>query len=143
MYGSWDITCKEQSFLSIWIIFLPSHSINNPKNQNFEKIKKSMEILFYTCVPQMICATFCATFCPFTPLIIQKIKIWKKWKKQNKRYYHSAHEYDKLRSYDVWFLRYGVRQTKFFLILDHFCPFVPPPPLTTQWIKILKKWKKP
>ena len=38
----------------------------------------------------------------------------------------------------IWFLRYGVWQTEFFLILDHFLPFYP---LTTQKIKILKKWK--
>ena len=39
-------------------------------------------------------------------------------------------------SYDAWFLRYGMRQTGLFVILDHFCPF------TTQKIKILIKWKK-
>ena len=27
--------------------------------------------------------------------------------------------------YDVCFLRYGVRQTKFFVILEHFLPFYP------------------
>ena len=49
------------------------------------------------------------------------------------------HVYHKWKSYDVWFLRYGVQQTGFFLILDHFLPFYP---LTTQKIKILKNWKK-
>ena len=44
--------------------------------------------------------------------------------------------YHKLQLYDVWFLRYGVQQTEFFVILDHFCPFTS---LTTQKIKILKK----
>ena len=34
--------------------------------------------------------------------------------------------YYKWKSYDLWFLRYGVRQTKFFLILDHFLPFYHP-----------------
>ena len=36
-------------FLSFRAIFCP----NNPKTQNFEKTKKSLEISFYTCVPQM------------------------------------------------------------------------------------------
>ena len=33
-------------------------------------------------------------------------------------------------------MRYGVQQTEFFVILDHFLPFHP---LATQKIKILKK----
>ena len=42
-------------------------------------------------------------------------------------------------SYDIWFLRYQVQQTTFFVILDYFLPFYP---LIIQKIKILKKWKK-
>ena len=41
---------------------------------------------------------------------------------------------------DVRFLRYWVRRTEFFVILDQFLPLYPP--LTTWKIKILKKWKK-
>ena len=41
-------------------------------------------------------------FCPFTPLTTQKIKILKKWKK------HPEMVYQKSRSGDVCFLRYGV-----------------------------------
>ena len=39
MYGSRDIECDGQNFLSFWTIFahLPP---KNPKNQNFEKMKK-------------------------------------------------------------------------------------------------------
>ena len=33
--------------------------------------------------------------------------------------------YHKWQSYNVWFLRYGARQTEFFLILEHFLPFYP------------------
>ena len=36
--------------------------------------------------------------------------------------------YQKPQSYDVRFLRYGVRQTEFFVILDRFLPFYPTPP---------------
>ena len=35
------------------------------------------------------------------------------------------HVYQKPQSYEVWFLRYGVRQTEFFVILDHFLIFCP------------------
>ena len=34
---------------------------------------------------------------------------------------HNVHQ--KSQSYDVCFLRYGVRQTEVFVILDHFLPF--------------------
>ena len=33
------------------------------------------------------------------------------------------HMYQKSQSYDVWFLRYKVRQAEFFGILGHFLPF--------------------
>ena len=29
-------------------------------------------------------------------------------------------------NHDVWFLRYGVQQTEFFVILDYFLPFYVP-----------------
>ena len=45
--------------------------------------------------------------------------------------------YHKWRSYDVWFLRYKVWKTEFFVIWVIFCPL-----LTTRKIKILKKMKK-
>ena len=52
MYGSWDL--RHDSFFVILRDFLTSDTPNNPKNQNFEKMKKSLEILsFYTCVPLM------------------------------------------------------------------------------------------
>ena len=47
--------------------------------------------------------------------------------------------YQKSQSYEVQFVKYGVIQTEFFVILDYFYPFNP---LTTQKIEILKKWKK-
>ena len=58
MYVSWDI------FLSFWAIFLLFGPPNNPKNQNFEKTKKGLEIS-YTCVPQMT-ITWCSdVYMPF------------------------------------------------------------------------------
>ena len=40
MYGSWDIKHNRLKFLSFWTIF-SLLSPNNPKNQNFEKMKKT------------------------------------------------------------------------------------------------------
>ena len=36
------------------------------------------------------------------------------------------HVYHKQTSYDIWFLKYKVRQTETFVILGHFLPFQPP-----------------
>ena len=53
MYGSWGYNSQWTVF---WILgqFLPFDPPNNPKNKNFEKMKKRLEVLpFYTCVSQM------------------------------------------------------------------------------------------
>ena len=75
--------------------FFPLSRPNNPKNQNFEEMKKKPgEISFYTSAPKImiICYmvrdrcnyfSFWAIFCPFTPLTACKIKILKKLKKKN------------------------------------------------------------
>ena len=125
---------------------------NNPKNQNFLKIRETSWFYDFTVVyhndNHMMYGSwnikhdiqsvlwFRAIFCPFTPLTARKIKILKKWK-NSWRYYHFKHDYHKWKSYDVWFRRYGALQTKLFLILDHFLPFY-----THQRAKILKKMKK-
>ena len=85
--------------------------------------------------------SFWVIFCPFSPLKTQKINIKKLKKKTPGEILSFTHLQHKWQSYDIWFLRYGVQQTEFFVILDHFLPFCPPP-LRTQKIKILKKWKK-
>ena len=65
---------------------------------------------------------------------------FQKIKNNNWRYHHFTQVHHKWKSYDVWFLRYETRQTRVFC---HFGPFVCPfTPLTTQKIKIFKKWKK-
>ena len=50
-YGSWDIKCKEQSFLSFWAIFALWPS-KQPKKSKFWKNKKNTS--FYTCIQQMM-----------------------------------------------------------------------------------------
>ena len=83
--------------------------------------------------------------CHFEPFLApllhwqpEKPKFWKN-EESTLRYHHFTYVYHKWKSYDVWFLKYGVQQTEFLFILEHFLPYCP---LTTQKIKILKKWKK-
>ena len=99
MHGSWDIERDRQNFLSFLTIFCPFTPPNNPKNENFRKMKKASEdiIILHMCTKyhghmlycswDMTCDrcncyfSFWAIFCPFTPLTAWKIKILKKWKK--------------------------------------------------------------
>ena len=53
MYGSLDIKARHAEFIVILCNFLPFDPLNNPKNQNIEKMKKSLETSFYTCASQM------------------------------------------------------------------------------------------
>ena len=89
----------QTEFFFILDHFLPFYPPNNPENQNFENMKKHLEISsLYVSVPKIMiishtipeiqCKTcnfyfsFWAIFCLFTPLITQKINIFKIWKKK-------------------------------------------------------------
>ena len=48
------------------------------------------------------------------------------------------HMYQKSQSHDIGFLRYGVRQAEFFVILGHFFPFQPPDNPENQILKLKK-----
>ena len=76
-------------------------------------------------------------FCPFTPLKTSKFKILKN-EKIWWRYHHFTHVYQKSQSYDVQFLRYTVRQTEFFVILDRFLPFYLPNNVKNQNFEKMK-----
>ena len=52
---------------------------------------------------------------------------------------HFTHVYQKPHSYEVWFLRYRVRQTEFFVILGHFLPFYLPNNPENQNFEKMKK----
>ena len=113
--------------------FLPFISPKTPKNQNFEKWKKLLDIIilhmyiknqsykvwFLKYGVRRNVLPFWAIFYPFTPLTKQKIKLFKN-KKSIWRCYHFTHMYQKPLSYDVCFLRYGVWKT----IFCHFVPFL-------------------
>ena len=61
-------------------------------------------------------------FLPFYLLKTQGKFFLKKKNNNNTRRCHFTHVYHKWKSYDAWFLRYGVQQTIFFF---HFLPFYP------------------
>ena len=108
-----------------------------------KKKNKLLEILsFYTCVPQMMiiwCIVpeiWSATDKIFV-ILDNFLPIWKN-EKNAWGYYYFTLMYHKWWSYDVWFLRYEVQRTEFFVILDHFLPFSP---LRILKIKFKKNWK--
>ena len=117
--------------------FLPFNPPNSPKNQNFEKLKKNLEILsFYTRVPKImiICYTvpeiwrmsffffffpFWAIFCPFTLPNSPKNQNFKKMKKIPGdtiifQWCNNNHDHA------ILFLRCV------FSFWATFCPFIPP-----------------
>ena len=84
-------------------------------------------------------------FCHFRPFFAllphywpQKLKFGKNVK-NTWRYYPFTHVHHKSRSYDVWFLRYKVQRTKFFVILGHFLPFDGPENPKNQNFEEIKK----
>ena len=53
IYDSWDMKCNRQTFFVILGYFLPFYPHNSPINENFQKMKKRIEISsFYTSVPK-------------------------------------------------------------------------------------------
>ena len=86
MYGSWDIKHDRQDFFVILNCFLPFYPPNNPKNHNFEKLKKKNPgdiIILHMCTinddhmmygswdmkpDKQNFLSFWTVFCIFTPL---------------------------------------------------------------------------
>ena len=70
----------------------------------------------------------------------KKIKNSRFWKmKKIAGYIIILHMYQKSQSYEVWFLRYGVRHRFFFLVLDRFLSFYPPSNLKNKNFEKKKK----
>ena len=95
MYDSWDMEHDRHNFLSFWTVFCPFTSVWTQKN--FETMKKPLGDIITLHMStvndnqmmydswDMECdgqnfLSFWTAFCPFTPLVTQKIKILKKWK---------------------------------------------------------------
>ena len=101
IYSSWDIECDRLKLLILGH-FSPYNSLPKiPKNQNFEKMKKSWWRYHFTHLYQKPQSyevysswdmehdrqnfwSFWAIFYPFPPLTNQKIKIFKTWIKKKK-----------------------------------------------------------
>ena len=101
--------------------FLPFYPPNNPKNQNFEKLKKTPGdiIILHKCTKNhdhmLYCSwdmardgcncyfSFWTIFCPFTSLKAQKIKILKKSKEdlEISSFYMCTKNYDQM-MYSSW-----------------------------------------
>ena len=145
-------------FFSFWIIFCPFNPqspINNPKNQNFEKMKI---IILHKCTindNHMIygswdidCNRFFlsswAIFCPFTPpphpSNSTKNQNFIKWNKNTLRYI-ILHKCTK-KHYHILYCSWDMACDTcnfYFSFYAIFCILTPP---TAQKIKISKKWKK-
>ena len=59
MYGSWNMKCDGQNFLSFWTAFCPFTPLTTRKIKLLKNWKKLMEISFYTSAPKImiICYT--------------------------------------------------------------------------------------
>ena len=144
-YAEWD-----RQFFVILGHFLPFYPANNPKNQNFEKMKKTPgdNIILQMCsindnhmkygswdmeTNGHNFLSFWTIFCPSNPLKTKKIKISKKWKNAW-RYHHFMQEYENHDHmlYCSWDMAHD-RCNFHFSFWAIFCPFTP---LTAQKIKI-------
>ena len=111
---------------SFWANVCPFIPLTTQNIKIFKKWKKPLEILsFYTSATKIMIICYSVPeiwhvtnvivifhFGLFFALIQpKKSKFWKKWKKTPWRHHHFTYIYQKLWSDDVWFLRYGVRQT--------------------------------
>ena len=103
-----EIWSATGNFFVILGHFLPFYPYLNPKKQNFEKMKKTGVIfilqnctknhnhmLYFPKTWRVTDVTFIFHFCPFAPLMAQKIKILKD-EKNSWRYHHFTHAYQKL-----------------------------------------------
>ena len=134
MDGSWDmerdrIFCHCGLFFALFPIYGPiklkfwKNEKNAWRYYHFTNINDSHMVNGSSdmeCKGQNFCHLNC--FLLFYPQATRKMKFLKKGKNAW-RYYNFTHVYHKWQSYDVWFLKYRVRQTEFFVILDHFLPF--------------------
>ena len=132
MYGSWDSEWDRQKFFSLWAIFCsftPPLMISNIKILK-KKWKnacryypfiytcihvyhkwRSYDVWFLKCkVRQTEIFDILGYFLPVQPLDNLENQNFNT-EKNTWRHYHFTHLHHKWQSYDIWFLRYGVRQT--------------------------------
>ena len=84
-YDVWLLRYGAQQIFFFFVIlghFLPFYPPNNPKNQNFGKIKKKNHNHKLYCSWHMVHDRCNSKLCMLTPLTAWKIKILKKWNNQ-------------------------------------------------------------
>ena len=154
MTWSSDIECDRLKLVIMslyYAIFCPFTHPTTPKNQkndNFENMKKIVGdiIILHMCTKHYNHTRHSSRdtewdkiFCPFTPLISQKITTWKNEKKYLKMSsFHTCTKNHNHMMYASWDIE--CNRHNFLSFWAIFCTFTP---LTTQKIKILKKWKNP
>ena len=157
VYCSWN-TKTDRIFCyfgPLFVLLTPPHLLWSQKSKFWKKMKKCLEILsfyIYTCTINedhimmygswktrcdrqffVTLGYFLIFQSPDNPEN-QNFKVEKNtWR------YHFTHLHYKWQSCNVWFLKYGAHQTKFLLFWTVYCHFTS---LSTQKIKIFKKWKK-
>ena len=153
IYGSWNVRCNGQKFLSFWVLFLLFQPPENPKNQNFKIEKKHLEISFYIFAPYLRIIWYMAPqtwsmtdrivilnhFLPFYPPNSLKNQNFEKLKKMPRDIIilHMCTLNDNNMMYGSWDMECD--RQNFMSFWTIFCPFTP---LKTRKIKILKNWKK-
>ena len=135
-----EISSTEDRIFCHFGPFLPFYTPNNPKNRNFEKMKKAPGdiIILHMCIINdnhmmydswdMKCdrqhfLSFWTVFGSFNPLNNLTNQNFEKLKKSSWWYYHFTQVYWKSWSYAILFLRYGAWQMSLFFILGPFLPF--------------------
>ena len=129
----WDIRRNRQKFSSFWVLFCPFIPLTNQKIKILKKWKTNSWIYYHFTFVYHEWQSYNVWFLRYgvqqakSFLILDhvlsfywKIKILKKkpW-----RYHQLTLVSHKWQSYDVWFLRYKLEQTEFFV--DYFLPFQP------------------
>ena len=128
MYGSWYMEHDWENFFVILDYFLPFYPTNNPKNRNFEKMKKPPGdiIILHKCTKNNDHILYCSWdmardrcnlffFLGYFVALIPpplpnspKNQNFSKNEKNLWRYHHFTHVHQKLWSDNVHFLKYGV-----------------------------------
>ena len=155
-YSSRDTERDRQDFLSFWAIFCSSTPLTTQKMKILKKRNKYLEVWsFYTCAPKtmiiwcMFLEIWSASdkkFCRFGPFFALLPHYWP-WKlKFGKNMVKTPEDTIllqmctiKWKSYNIWFLRYEVWQTKILLFWVIFLPFYPTNNSKNQNLEKMKK----
>ena len=146
MYGSWDMECNRQNFLSFWTVFCPFTPLWTQKIKIFQKWKKTPAdiIILQMCTMNdshmMTYGSWDRTIsCTFYPSNNPKNQNFRKMKKTpgDIIILYTCTIDDNHMMYGSWDIENN--RKNFLSFWTIFCPFTP---ITNQKIKILKKWEK-